>query len=927
MPQAEGETVVEGIVARQKELAALDDFLERIPEGPQGLFLEGDAGIGKTRIWREGLVRARARGLRVLASRPGGAEVQLAFAGIADLLRDVLEETLAELPPPQRRALAIALLLEDSRGIAPDDRAVAAAFLAALRTVAAAGPVLVAVDDVQWLDAASMLTLEFALRRLEEEPVGVLGTVRVSPEEPEPVELIRALPHERLSRIPLGPLTVAAVYELIGSRLGSRPSRATLLRLHETSEGNPFYALELARALLDAGREPEPGDPLPVPAGLRELVRRRLRRLPPGALEALLVASALNPPTLTLVRDAAGDAAAEGVELAVGAGVVELEGDGIRFTHPLLASIHYASTPPRRRQALHGRLATVVSDPEERARHLALSNEGPDEEVATALEAAANRAKGRGALVAAAELMNEALTRTPSSSAPTLRRRRLAAAEAHYAAGDRDRALRPLEAELSQTAAGPERAEVLWSMGKIKFEGEDTRVGGEFFRRALAETGDDDLLRARILQSLAFPAAKQEGFRAAREYVRQAAELADRLGDKPTLARALAELGHIEFMCDEGVKAELFERAIALEDELGGLELDYGPSIRYARTLYDAGSYDRARPLLERLCERGRASGDAAVNMPLFVLACIELEVGNWERAEELAKEAHDIAVQTGREAAEPRGLYTLARIEAARGEFGSARTRAEQALVMTDGRGWNSGGPRGSLGFLELTLENFEAAYEVLMPAIETYRKLGVPIVGQILDGAEALAGMGRTAEGQALLDRTKEASAMMRLPWPTAAVARARGLLAAAEGDLERAQTALEDAVSTGERLGWPLELGRSLLVLGTVQRRAQKKQAARRTLERALEVFDGLGAKPWAERARRELGRIGGRTAPRDGLSATEAEIVNLVVAGRSNKEVAQALHLSPKTVEWNLSKVYRKLGVHSRTELAASRTARR
>jgi DNA-binding CsgD family transcriptional regulator len=919
--------MVEAIVARQSELTALDAFLERIPEGPRGLFLEGEAGIGKTRIWREGLERARARGVRVLASRPGGAEVQLAFAGIADLLRDVLEETLAELPPPQRRALAIALLLEDPEGVAPDDRAVAAAFLAALKAVAAAGPVLVAVDDVQWLDPASMLTLEFALRRLEDEPVGMLGTVRLAPEVSQPVELIRSLPHERLSRLPLGPLTVGALYELIGSRLRSQPSRATLLRLHETSGGNPFYALELARALLDARQEPKPGDPLPVPAGLRELVQERLRRLPSRAGEALLVASALNLPTLTLVQAAAGDAAAEDITAAAGAGVVELDGDAIRFTHPLLASIHYASAPPRKRLAVHQRLAAIVSDPEERARHLALGVEGSDENVAGALEEAATRARDRGALVAAAELMDKSLTRTPPSSAPALRRRRLAAAEAHYAAGNRDLALSPLEDELPQATTGPERAEVLWSIGKIKFEGEDTRVGLEYFQRALEETGDDDLLRARILESLSFPVVKQQGFRAGRKYARQAVDLAERLGDKPTLARSLAQLGYLEFMCDEGVKTELFERAVALEDELDGLELDYGPSARYARVLYDGGFYDRARPLLERLCERGRASGDAAVNMPLFLLANIELETGEWASAEAHARESYDVAVQTGREAAEPRGLFTLARLEACRGDSEIARKHAEQALAMTEGRGWNSGGPRGSLGLLELTLENYAAAYEVVLPAIETYRKLGVAIVGQILDAAEALAGLGRPAEGQELLEEAFEnAGAMMRLPWPTAATARARGLLAEAEGDLERAEDELKRAVGIGREVGWPLELGRSLLALGTVQRRARKKQAARETLERALELFDRLGARPWAARARRELGRIGGRKTPEDGLSTTESEIVDLVAAGRSNKEVAQALHLSPKTVEWNLSKVYRKLGVHSRTELAAKQWTR-
>ena len=912
--------MVGSIIARQSELAALDDFLERARESPQALYFEGAAGIGKTRLWREGLDRARGHGLQVLASRPGGAEVQLAFAGIADLCQDVLDTVLDELPGPQRRALAVALLVEEAGGAAPDDRAVAAAFLGALRVLSARGPVLVAVDDVQWLDAASARTLAFALRRVEAEPVGVLGTIRVSPEETEPVELLRSLPHELLTRVSVGPLSAGALYELVDTRLEARLSRATLLQLRDASGGNPFFALELARALLETGRELAPGQPLPVPAGLRELVESRLHRLSPRARDALLVAAALNQPTVALVDDA------EALEEATASGVVELEAGTIRFTHPLLASIHYSSAPRSRRREIHGRLAEVVPDPEERARHLALAIDGVDEEVAATLEAAAERAKSRGALVAAAELMDDAQRRTPSSAGSARRRRRLAAAEAHYAAGDRDRALEPLEEELERSRPGPERAEVLWSIGKIKFEGEDTRVGYEYFQRALDETDGEDLLRSRILHSISFPASKQEGFPAAREYAREAVELADGLGDEPTLARALAHFGFLAFMCDEGIRTDVFERAVALEEDLGGLELDYGPTARYARTLYDAGLYDEARPLLDRLCDRGRTAGDAAVNLPVYVLANIEFETGNWDRAAKLARESYDIAVQTGREAAEPRGLYTLARVEAARGDLDGAREHAERALVMTEGRGWNSGGPRGVLGVLELTLENYEAAYEVVLPAIETYRKLGVPIIGQLFDAAEALAGLGRVEDGRAMLDRSRGASAMMRLPWPKAAAARAAGLLAAAENDFETAEAVLDEAVSIGDGLGWPLELGRSLLALGTAQRRARHKQAARVTLERAVDVFDRLGAKPWAQRARRELGRIGGRKSAREGLSTTEAEIVELVVAGRSNKEVAQALHLSPKTVEWNLSKVYRKLGVHSRTELAARQGAR-
>jgi DNA-binding CsgD family transcriptional regulator len=913
--------MVGSIIARQGELAALDDFLERTDDWPGALYFEGAAGIGKTRLWREGLERARSRGLRVLATRPGSAEVRLAFAGIAGLLSDVLGDVLAELPPPQRRALAVALLQEDAQGVAPDDRAVAAAFLGALWIIAADGPVVVAVDDMQWLDGASGQTLAFALRRLGDERVGVLGTIRVSPEETEPAVLVGAVPHERLSRISLAPLSVGALYELVGGRLGARLSRATLLRLHDTSGGNPFYALELARALVESGQDPGPGEPLPVPAGLRELVESRLGRLSPRAREALLAASALSQPTRELVPD---DGA---LEEAADEGVVELDGDAIRFTHPLLASIHYASASPQRRRDVHKRLAEVVREPEEHARHLGLAIEGTDEVVAQALEAAARRARDRGALVAAAELMDDAQRRTPRSKPRQLKRRRLAAADAHYAAGDPNRALEPLEEELERSAPGPERAEVLWGIGKIKYEGEDTRVGGHYFQRALAEAAGDERLRASILESLSFPAIKEEGFRAAREYARQAVELAERVGDRATLARALAQLGYLEWSCDEGVKTELFERAVALEDELGGLEIDYGPSARYAWVLCNCGSHNEARPLLERLVQRGRESGDAAVNLPLFLLANIELDTGEWASAEAHSWEAYDVAVQTGREAAEPRGLYTLAIVEAARGQTEDARQHAEDALVMTEDRGWNSGGPRGALCFLELTLEHYSAAYEVLLPAIETYRKLGVVMVGQTFKGSEALAGMGRPDDGRALLQEAfDKASATMQLPWASAAATRSYGLLAEAEGDLERAESDLGRAVGVGREVGWPFELGQSLLALGAVQRRAQKKQAARRTLDEAVAILDELGAKPWAERARRELGRIGGRKAARAGLSTTESEIVELVVAGCSNKEVALALHLSPKTVEWNLSKVYRKLGVHSRTELAATQAAR-
>jgi DNA-binding CsgD family transcriptional regulator len=916
---------VEELVGRQTEVAALADFLGRAERRPNAVLLEGEAGIGKTSLWKDGIEQAQARGFRILSTRPGGGEVQLAFAGLADLLDGIVAAMLPKLPRPQRRALEVALLLEEPVGGPPENRAVAAAFLGALRSLASTTPVLIAVDDFQWLDQASSRVLEFACRRLDTEPVGVLVTVRIAPEEARPDELTRAFEEDDIEHLPVGPLTVAALYELVRSHLDVALSRPALLSVHECSGGNPFFALELVRALRRAEVEPTPVEPLPVPANLRELVLGRLSLLPHSAAETLRFAAGLSRPTVSLVERAVGSADQVGRDLdrGVDAGVIELQGDRIRFTHPLLASTHFfAATRPARR-AIHRRLAAAVVDQEERSRHLALAAEGADEDVAVALDEASAHARARGAVPVAAELAEQALRLTPAELPESDHRRRLVAAERHYAAGATARAVELLEEALGEAPRGPRRAELLWSLGKIRFEGQDTRVGFELIRRALDETAGDDLLRARILESLALPATKKEGFRAAQQYAHDAASLAERTGDEPTLARALAFLAHSKLICGEGLDAELFERAVALEERLGPLDLDHGPTVSYAWSLCLAGELARARPLLERLCEQGRSAGDAAVSLPLFLLAGLEFEAGNWDRSARLARESHDVAVQTGREAAEPWGLFTKAHVEAALGEIESARAKAERALVMTDGRGWSSGGPRGALGFLELSLENYEDAYEALMPAIERYRSLGAPLIEQAFDAAEALAGLGRVEQGRALLAGGEKAAGTMRFPWALARAARARGLLAAAERDFALAHVSLQEAVEVDEQVGFPLALGRSLLALGSVEREMQRKKAARHTLGRALEIFDGLGARLWAERTRRELSRIGGRSSPRGELSGTEAEIVELVIEGRSNKEVAQVLHLSPKTVEWNLSKIYRRFGVHSRTELAAAR----
>ncbi|MGH3016547.1 MAG: AAA family ATPase, partial [Gaiellaceae bacterium] len=365
-----------------EELAAVVAFLQATETLPGVLLLEGEAGIGKTTLLRAGMAAASRSRFRILSARPVEAESSLSFAALGDLLDERLGEVLGALPAPQRRALEVALLVSDPDGPPPDRRAIGIGVLAALRALAAAEPLLLAIDDLQWLDRESARVLQFALRRLRDEPIGMLAAFR-SGRERTPLELERIFSEDRLRRVHVSPLSLGALHRLLRDRLDANFPRPTLRRIHETSGGNPFFALELARVLERHGRPLDPGERLPVPDDVHELSRDRLAALPPETAAALRAAAALSQPTLALVSAAArGDRSV--LEPAIEAQIVELEGDRVRFTHPLLASAAYGGIEGRRE--LHGRLAEIVVDPEERARHLALAATGPDPSVAAALE-------------------------------------------------------------------------------------------------------------------------------------------------------------------------------------------------------------------------------------------------------------------------------------------------------------------------------------------------------------------------------------------------------------------------------------------------------------------------------------------------------------------------------------------------------------
>jgi DNA-binding CsgD family transcriptional regulator len=909
------------IVGRGEELARLAAFIERVSGETGVLVLEGWAGIGKSRLWRAGLDLARASGHRVLSARASGGEMRLAFAGAADLLANCTDLVLGNLPGPQRHALAVALQREEAGMGPPDEHALFAGFLEALRILSSAGPVLVAVDDLHWLDGATAQLLEYAVRRLGPEPIGVLATFRRERDEALPTEFLRAVEEARLERVKLGPLTIAAIHELVRTRAGVNLPRPTLLRLHEMSAGNPLFALHLAEALTVTGTVPRPADRLPISRDLSGLIRARLGRLSPAARQALLTAAACASPTVTLL----GSEALPALDEAVTAGVVEVVEDQIRFTHPLLASVLYDEEPPGRRRELHRQLAALITDTEERARHLALAATGPDAGVAAELEGAAARARSRGAPQAAAELLQRAEELTPATDPTGRRRRRSAAALAAYEAGDQATARSLLESLAAGTLPGPDRAEVLLQLGTV-LEGEDYDAACVALEQAEREAGDDDVLRARALAALGgFMYILPTGIETAERRARQAVGLAEATGDERTLAHALGKLASILLFRGHGLQHDLFQRAVALEERTGPVRIqeDGGPSIIYAEALVEAGEHRAARERLAVLTEQGHRFGDAGLAYPLFLLAVVDYMTGDWAKAEVEARQALDFAVETGRETLQVLALSAVGWIEGGRGEVHQARAHLAEALSLAEHGGRGGRFPRGVLGLLELSLADNAAAWGWLEQAVAHIVGVGMAAdAEQVADGIEALAGLGRLTEARELLERFDTSAARTGFPWARAAGARCHGVVAAAAGDLETAQAALEQAVELGEPIGRPLELGRSLLELGSVRRRQRRKAAARATLERAAAIFGDLGAALWADRARRELGRIGGRIPYLGSLSATEEQIAELVRSGQTNREIAEALHLSRKTVEGSLTKIYRKLGMRSRTELAGA-----
>src|SRR5215208_1077354 len=584
-------TMAYEIVGRDQEFASVRDFVDGAGVGPAGLVLEGGPGIGKSTLWLAGVERARQSGSRILFSRPAEAERGLAHAGLGDLFEGVLDDVLPRLSAPRRRALEAALLLEDATEEPLDPRALGLAVRDALQVLAEQGPLVVAIDDLQWLDAASTHALAFASRRLDESRVRLLLARRCA-DGAQPSEIEQALADEGVRRLPLRPLSVGALHLVLRDRVQRTFARQTLLRIHERSGGNPFYALELARAL---GSEVDLTQPLPVPHTLEGLVRARLTGLPATTREALALAAAFGAPSVSLLERAGVDPRA--LDAAVAANVIEHEDAALRFSHPLLSSVLYADLGEDR-QRVHRRIADIVADPLVRARHLALATDRADREVAGVLDEAARTASGRGAAALAAELAEHALRLTPLGGGDERRRRALTAARAHQAAGEWTRARTIATDLLADTEIGSLRSEVLLLLAEL--ERDDRSIA--LLEEALREASSRPALQSAIHCRLAW-AKRLDGI----GHARAALELADDADDDALRRRARAVQAVLSWFAGESdAPPDLPTRTHDFATAVGGEHLVREATQAIVNTLAPSSERNEARALFEHEYQQWR---------------------------------------------------------------------------------------------------------------------------------------------------------------------------------------------------------------------------------------------------------------------------------------------------------------------------------
>ena len=906
------------IMGREAELATVAAFLDRPAEGAHALVLEGEAGIGKSTLWSAAVAASRPRVAHVLASQPAESERSLANVVLGDMFGETPAELLAALPKPRRRALENALLVGEADDTAVDPRALAAAVLTILTSLVADGPLLLAIDDDQWADSSSFASLAFALRRLRRAPIRLLLARRLGDEADHHATLQYALEAAvdpgAVERIRVGPLSIGAIQLLLRAQLHLTLSRPNLLRLSEASGGNPFFALELARAQPSVSGAPAA---LVVPPTLERLLAGRLAELGKDSRRALLLIAAHGRGPRELLRRLHLESSA--LDPARDRHLVEISRGVVRFTHPLLASTVYQRATIQEQQAAHLALARAVDDPLGRARHLALATPSPDNAVADKLEVAATVARARGLPVVTAELAEHARRLTPPDRVDEALRRGRLAARASIEAGEANRARAIISAQLAEAPPGRERAEALVLGSELEEPGPAVALLEEALREA---TGARDV-RAAIHVRLGDVGRYVNGRAWAERHARAALRLAERSSDDPMEVRALSTLAVLRLEAADPAALDLaheaHRRALAQADP----DATRIATWALGHALMWLHRHDEARMWLERALGEAAEHDELLRAECLWYLALVELWAGRWEIAWERAQQATEIHSQYGIE--QPQDHMPQALIALHRGQFGLAREHSTRAFSLAEGMMLPV--HTAILAMADLWSGRADEALPQFIRVKLLQDRRGVHEPGAFFergDHVEALLRLGHIDDAQRLAAEWEAAATGGNREWVMADVVRLQGLVAAARGALDQAAQMLEESARRHAAVGNPFGRGRALLALGGVRRHQRKKRLARAALEDARKVFVALGAASFADAALRELGQLGGRRRL-EGLSPSERQVAELVAEGQSNREVAASLFLAERTVASHLTHVYAKLGVRSRTELTRRLTS--
>jgi DNA-binding CsgD family transcriptional regulator len=899
------------LLDRLPERAALSGLLDAARAGRSGvLVVRGEPGVGKTALLDWAV--ESAAGLRVVRVAGVESEMELAFAALQQLCASMLGQ-LEGLPDPQREALGVAFGL--NTGAAPDRFLVGLAALGLLSGVAGRQPLLCVIDDAHWLDRASAQALAFVARRLLAEPVALVFAAR------EPGEEFRGLPE-----LPVGGLGEGDARDLLGSVIGGPLDERVRDRIVAETRGNPLALLELPRGVPGVpGLSELPG----LPGRIEDSFRGRLEVLPAATRRLMLVAAAEPAGEPALVWRAAE-------RLGIGAGAVApaadagllVIGERVTFRHPLVRSAVYRAASPQDRRAAHQALAGATdprADPDRRAWHRAQATLGPDEEVASELERSASRAQARGGLAAAAAFLERAaaLTVDPARRAE----RALAAAQAKYQAGAFDATLRLL----ATAEAGPldelQRARADRLRGQIAFSSSRGSDAPPLLLKAARqfEPLDPRLARETYLDALA--AATFAGRLALGGGMREVAEAALAAPPQPTCGPDLL-LDGLALLVTGGYPAgaPVLRQAVSAfrgtdvstEEGLRWLWL----ACRAALIVWDYASWDVLSGRQVRLASDAGAL--IALPIGLNTRAGVHLFAGEFAEAASMVAQAESVIEATGSSIA-PYGALALTVF---RGQEAQAahliQTATDDAERRGEGRalsyiGWAAAVLYNSLGRYEKALAAAQRASED-SPAVEF---AGWALV-ELIEAAVRSAVPERAAGA---LQRLSDIARACRTDWALGAEARSRALVS----DGAAAETLYREAIDRFGCAGLRVDLARAHLLYGEWLRRQRRRRDARAQLATAYEIFDSIGAAAFADRARTELRATGGHARQHtiqtpDTLTAQESLIARLAGHGASNPQIAAQLFISPATVAYHLRKVFTKLGISSRSQLAAALPAR-